>query len=92
MPSLKYLKGIRGTGLISGGKIHLIRGKKRSYSSGAAVGAAMMGSGLSEPEQEYNTNLKKLTNDLRQITLRDKPKSSNLSKRTEQTGRRYINF
>jgi hypothetical protein len=88
MPSLKYLKGIKGTGLISGGKIHLIRGKKRSYSSGAA----MMGSGLSEPEQEYNTNLKKLTNDLRQITLRDKPKSSNLSKRTEQTGRRYINF
>jgi hypothetical protein len=90
MPSIKYLKGVKGTGLISGGKIHLIRGKKRTY--GAAVGAAMMGSGLSEPEQEYNTNLKKLTNDLRQITLRDKPKSSNLSKRTEQIGRRYINF
>jgi hypothetical protein len=85
MPSIKYLKGIKG-GVISGGKIHLIRGKKRSYSSGAA----MVGAGLSEPEQEYNSNLKKLTSDLRQITLRDKP--TNLFKKKEEVGRRYINF
>jgi hypothetical protein len=89
MPSIKYIKGIKG-GVITGGKIHLIRGKKRSYSSGAAVGAAMVGAGLSEPEQEYNTNLKKLTSDLRQITLRDKP--NNLFKKKEEVGRRYINF
>jgi hypothetical protein len=87
MPSIKYIKGVKGTGMISGGKIHLIRGKKRSYSSGAA----MMGSGLSEPEQQYSTNLKKLTNDLRQITLHDRP-SDKFKKKKEDVGRRYINF
>lgn len=88
MPSIKIVHGLKGSGMIYGSKSKVVRKNKKGGMLPLLAAAllpsllpALMGNGL-QSNDEYSTNLKRLTHDLKTIQI-TKPKGPS---------RRYVEF